>query len=409
MSSYLQLKKRAFMSIVNGVKGFVRTVSGVPPISLEDCVDSDSLIDWKLYGNSFQDGTPSPENSIPVVSVGEYDSVTGKYKIPVTVRGKNLFDKDNANVFGGYISGNSLIAYSTTLGNNRATCIECKPNTTYTISRQVLSKRFVVASGIYAPAKDITFTKSISNYDTLNIQITTDSEDAYLYVWFYNGDVDTEFTYDEIINGLQIQEGTTATDYEPYHAPIQTNIYLDEPLRSQYQQTESKWYCDEINFKTNILIRNLSEKTVVGAANEKWNYSKETDEKIYFYMNGLLNNCSFGEDSVMCDRFVASYSYATNIISTAEGISVAYSTNNIYLSIFKSRLTDAGLTVDLDGFKTWLSQNPVTITYILKEPIEETISLPKLPTIKGTTIYEIGTSLNASNMEATYYSTVKGE
>lgn len=52
--NYLQRKKLAFMSIVNKIKGFIREVSGIPPLVLENCVDSDSLIDWKLYGNSAQ-------------------------------------------------------------------------------------------------------------------------------------------------------------------------------------------------------------------------------------------------------------------------------------------------------------------------------------------------------------------
>lgn len=52
--NYLQRKKLAFMSIANKIKGFIREVSDTPPLTLEDCVDSDSLIDYKIYGNSFQ-------------------------------------------------------------------------------------------------------------------------------------------------------------------------------------------------------------------------------------------------------------------------------------------------------------------------------------------------------------------
>lgn len=533
MSSYLQLKKRAFMSIVNGVKGFVRTVSGVPPISLEDCVDSDSMIDWKLYGNSVQDGTPTPETPVEVQSLGE--------------KTVNLFDKDNANVFGGYITGNSLVAYSTVLGNNRITCIECKPNTTYTISRQVLSKRFAVASGIYAPDKDITFTKSILNYNALNIQIATDSEDAYLYVWFYNGSVDTEFTYDEIINGLQIQEGTTATpyepynkykipvtargknlfdkssdkingfatktldsdgnividggsgtgnyisanfvipnwecligktltisgswivsdlnkgairiqynrngsavgtvfgilnnsgevkttseitapsqdgdvlcvylyantngtmsqnatvtytniqletgttatEYEPYHAPIQTTLYLDEPLRKVGD------YADYVDFGKGEVIRNTAEITFDGS--EAW---YKTDKFIYLSVRNMQSSAKGFSTHIVFSTLTGAtadiYFYAT-----AKVLRMYQSSENPHFS-------------DIEAFKAFLTEQeeagtPLKVTYILAEPTHTPISIPKLPTIKGTTIYEIGTCLNASYMEATYYSTVKGE
>lgn len=50
--TYLQKKKLAFMSIVNRVKGFVRTISGIPPLTLEKCVDEESLIDYSIKGAS---------------------------------------------------------------------------------------------------------------------------------------------------------------------------------------------------------------------------------------------------------------------------------------------------------------------------------------------------------------------
>ena len=63
---YLQRKKRAFMSIVNSVKGFVRTISGVPPLMLEDCVDDKSVINYQIYGNSEQFSSILPEGYVPV-------------------------------------------------------------------------------------------------------------------------------------------------------------------------------------------------------------------------------------------------------------------------------------------------------------------------------------------------------
>ena len=80
--TYLQRKKLAFMSIVNQIKGFVRSVFGVPPLTLPDCI-SGGLLNYIMDGNSVQNGTPAPENPVEVESVGEYDEVSGKYKLPV--------------------------------------------------------------------------------------------------------------------------------------------------------------------------------------------------------------------------------------------------------------------------------------------------------------------------------------
>ena len=47
--------------------------SGVPPLTLTKC-KNDYLIDYKIYGNSVQNGTPTPEAPIEVESVGDKTS-----------------------------------------------------------------------------------------------------------------------------------------------------------------------------------------------------------------------------------------------------------------------------------------------------------------------------------------------
>ena len=69
--NYLLKKKQAFMTIVNSIKGFLRSVSGIPPITLEKCVDNESLVNYQIFGNSIQDGEPSPAAPVVVESVGE--------------------------------------------------------------------------------------------------------------------------------------------------------------------------------------------------------------------------------------------------------------------------------------------------------------------------------------------------
>lgn len=73
------------MSIVNRVKGFIRTITGALPLTLESCVDEKSVTYYKLYGQSVQNGTPMPDTPIEVESVGEFDESTGKYKIPIKI------------------------------------------------------------------------------------------------------------------------------------------------------------------------------------------------------------------------------------------------------------------------------------------------------------------------------------
>ncbi len=85
---YLEKKKLAFMSIVNRIKGFVQSVSGTPPLTLYDCADNDSIINYTIEGNCVQDGEPSTDNPVEIQSVGDLviddtDEHYGKYKVPV--------------------------------------------------------------------------------------------------------------------------------------------------------------------------------------------------------------------------------------------------------------------------------------------------------------------------------------
>ena len=42
------------------------------------------LKDYRIYGETLQDGTPSPDMPVDVVGVGEWDSASNSYKLPVT-------------------------------------------------------------------------------------------------------------------------------------------------------------------------------------------------------------------------------------------------------------------------------------------------------------------------------------
>ena len=58
------------------------TVNGEPPLVLSDSTGA-NIKKYMLYGNSVQDGTPTPNSPVDIQSVG--DLVTDKYDIPITV------------------------------------------------------------------------------------------------------------------------------------------------------------------------------------------------------------------------------------------------------------------------------------------------------------------------------------
>ena len=127
-----------------------------------------------------------------------------------TYTGKNLFDKNNVNVLNGYITSTKISGSSET----RTIYIPCRSNTNYTISR-IQGSRFRVATTTDTPTINANVSDYISNDTATSITVTTDSEANYLCVFLYHSAYDT-LTYQQIINSLQIEQGSTATDYEPY-------------------------------------------------------------------------------------------------------------------------------------------------------------------------------------------------
>lgn len=252
--NYFQKKKLAFMSIVNKVKGFIRTITGVLPLTLEGCVDEESIIDYTLYGQSVQDGTPTPETPVEVESVGEYDETTGKYKIPIKVSGKNLLSPQK------WVSGQHLdgiiaypnVNYITSIGENyieanfaawRGVASEkfeyAKVNTVgFKINKnQVVDDYIIYYIGLQG--YDVDGKKTV--FKQLSRSVVADKE----YVFkknngnFVLGLSTTSvrlciLSRSQAITGLRVYDFYSTNDaetgYEPYHEPITTNIYLDEPL-----------------------------------------------------------------------------------------------------------------------------------------------------------------------------------
>ena len=137
-------------------------------------------------------------------------------------KGKNLFDKDNANIVSGVnINRNTNTITSDT--NSKILYIKCLPNTSYVVSKQILSNnsRFAIAFSSEIPVIDTNLNGLVYDYTGKKLASTSDSDSKYLCVWYYNsGDTLTE---QEILDIIQIEQGSTATDYEDYIEPA---IYI---------------------------------------------------------------------------------------------------------------------------------------------------------------------------------------
>ena len=141
--------------------------------------------------------------------------------------GKNLFNKNTAKIAGGYISGSAVVSgYQDPITNqrDRLAIVPCLPNTTYTITKPatpVLSKnRFRIGTSEDAPvdgSKLNDYWNAGDGTSTATHTFTTSPTANWLCIFYgQTEDYDPSNILQTVLNGIQLELGSTATAYEPF-------------------------------------------------------------------------------------------------------------------------------------------------------------------------------------------------
>ena len=204
------------------------------------------------------------------------DITPNEHTLGVKVSGKNLFDKDNANIIIGYPDAENVINAAS---STRSVYIPCVPNATYTVSK-TLTARFAVAFTDDIPSIGVAVTGRVQNNTSSSITTTSGINSRYIVVWLYHVDLDTAtIKINEVLATLQIELGSTATSYTPYitdFSGVTLKRYGKNLLPYPYKNTNIDYTFNGINYKVK------SDGTVVlnGTANEQ----------SYFILAGLVLN-----------------------------------------------------------------------------------------------------------------------
>lgn len=335
----------------------------------------------------------TPLSDLPFIegikSTGEAEvTEDGKYKVSAKVCGKNLANTSNfvnttyINAIP-YITNYSSVTFPKTLDNNQrgiGCVIKVKPNTTYTMQFDDVSDYLSCGVGYYSNKEDcnnygkaldrLTHTMVKKNKMTFTTPKGTNYIVASIIALFSHVSAGNTVVIDKIPN-FQIEEGTVATDYELYKEQL-IEYLLDEPLRSLPNGVS-----DEI--VDGKLIRRVGKKVLNGSENiiaSSWNTDLVNTLRFDFG-NHFLNSGS-------------RYGISTGIpwyVNEKTGSRVDFphcSVNvvgNLSISISKSSLT----TGDVNEFKKWLTENPVTVCYELAEPIITQLEKHHPVSYEGTT------------------------
>ena len=272
----------------------------------------------------------------------------GKYKVEYKVTGKNKFDKSK--VLEGYTIS-SIIPGSSTI--NDVTLYQ-GTDANYAISDviRVISGTTYInnCEGQFIPyyydLNGIFLLRDVSN--VANLTQFTVPDGAYYMRFRYKYDVD-------LTENLQLEEGTTPTEYEPYKEYTKT-FYLNSPLLEG----------DTIEDVNGVATHVKRYCKVIFDGSEDWIYESWTTDtgEIIRYKTNMSTPRYYDSKNP--------FKYATKIWAYDEG-DVANQeyfkwTTGDFLYYYKPDITT------VNGFKQWLQANPTTAIYQLASPIYETIS-----------------------------------
>ena len=357
------------------------------PIAIDDAFAA-PLCGLTVYGRSTQDGTPTPDAPMPIVSAGDGGSIA------VKVTGKNLLDSALMNPT---VDTRGLTAKQNSDGS-------------YTISGIPIADDSI----------PIWFGGSWSNTVPL---FTIPPGSYYSNVWLYYNDGKTKtgktdaFTLSEPfrITGVmyiqpyainerynfliapQLELGSTATTYSPYREQFLTlptpNGLPGIPVTSGGNYTDpqgQQWVCDEVDPKKGVYVQRIGKRTIT----PKDTFGKSglsTDDVNHFCLNNFsVHVGQAGKKNVlMSNYFVA----GTNQLFKEAGKTFlgGASGDRIYFSV------DAQKYPDAETFKQWAVENGLMFLYQLTDMVETHLIAGGLAAYKALTAYGPDTVVQAGD------------
>lgn len=200
-----------------------------------------------VYGKSTQDGTPSPDNPVPIVSAGDGGSVT------VKATGKNLLNiLDGSGIARGVTvtAKDGLISISGTATSSGYAKLDILPfiaSGVVILSSSITSPKVKLVSETWSVILSLGAADKMSDMATKIVFIVTQGQ-----------------TYNLTGVKVQLELGTTATAYSPYREQLLTlptpNGLPGIPVTSGGNYTDpqgQQWVCDEVDLERGVKVQRV--------------------------------------------------------------------------------------------------------------------------------------------------------
>ena len=216
------------------------------PVSVSDAFSA-PLCGLTVYGRSTQDGTPSPDNPVPIVSAGDGGSVA------VKVTGRNLLNiPDGSGTARGVTvtAKDGLISISGTATSSGYAKLDIPPfiaSGVVILSSSITSPKVKIVSETWEVILSLGAADKMSDMATRIVFIVTKGQ-----------------TYNLTGVKVQLELGTTATAYFPYREQLLTfptpNGLPGIPVTSGGNYTDphgQQWVCDEVDLEREMKVQRI--------------------------------------------------------------------------------------------------------------------------------------------------------
>lgn len=341
------------------------------PVSVSDAFSA-PLCGLHVYGKSTQDGTPTPDAPVPIVSAGDGGTIA------VKMTGKNLLyiPDGKATVRGVTItSKNGIISISGTATEDGYVYLPVKQISIHGLaflSSNISGATVKLVSASWA----VLFTQDSAN----------NTQEVITSICFV---LKKGTNYD--LNGInvQLELGSTATAYSPYREQLLTlptpNGLPGIPVTSGGNYIDpqgQQWVCDEVDLERGVKEQRVKEYKFSTSDGFVMDQISLGMARFYITIGDVLSaDTGTSASGALCSALPlgskGSSHYKVNVFTIVN--------RRFYINI--ENITSLGL------LQQYLQQTPMTLTVILATPIEKPLTPAEIAAYKALTAYSPTTTV----------------
>lgn len=351
------------------------------PLSVDDAFPA-PLCGLTVYGKSTQDGTPTPDAPVPIVSAGDSGSVA------VKVTGKNLFYEQG---FQEYFINSVADTVGLAVGNV-SSVLQVVTGAKYYVTRSKIGTKFRVAVVDELPITGQPVRPSSAVNADSKRQVEISATSKYMII-----QCEDEASFSELMVSLD-----SSTTYSPYREQLLTlstpNGLPGIPVTSGGNYTDQsgqQWVCDEVDLERGVKVQRVKVLNLLdsnGFDNEgTWHIATKNFGAGTSYIPMVWFDST---TKCLCTTFsVQMTAYSTG--SSAD-LSLYYSRTGDVISLKSALFEPKGQHATADEANSWFTAHP-TYLYVPIEPIETPLTPAEIAAYKALTAYAPDTVVQAGD------------